>query len=87
MLQKKITVQKADGLDADMIAVLVQRACKFESRIYLESDDKKVNAKSIMGMMTLGLDAGEEVCVVAEGDDENEAVAEIEKYLSDEIRS
>lgn len=43
---------------------------------------KKVNAKSIMGMMTLGLDAGEEVLVSAAGNDENDAIAEIEKYLS-----
>lgn len=84
MLQKKITVQKADGLDADMIAVLVQRACKFESRIYLESDDKKVNAKSIMGMMNIGVCKGGEVTVYAEGSDEETAMKEIETYLTQE---
>lgn len=84
MLKKKITVQKADGLDADMIAVLVQRACKFESRIYLESDDKKVNAKSIMGMMNIGVCKGGEVTVYAEGSDEETAMKEIETYLTQE---
>lgn len=84
MLEKKITVRKADGLDADMIAVLVQRACKFESKIYLESDDKKVNAKSIMGMMNIGVCKGGEVTVYAEGSDEEAAMREIEEYLLQE---
>ena len=48
-----------NGLDARPVAMLVQVASKFDSRIYLLSDGKKVNAKSIMGMMSLGLDNGE----------------------------
>ena len=50
--------------------------------IYVEVEDKKVNAKSIMGMMTLGLAAGEEVVVSANGDDEQNAMDDIVKYLS-----
>lgn len=84
MLERKITVRKADGLDADMIAVLVQRACKYESKIYLESDDKKVNAKSIMGMMNIGVCKGGEVTIYAEGSDEETAMKEIEDYLLQE---
>ena len=48
----------------------------------MEIAEKKVNAKSIMGMMTLGLSAGEEVVVSADGGDEEDAIGEIEKYLS-----
>ena len=48
----------------------------------IEVADKKVNAKSIMGMMTLGLDNGEEVTVTANGKDESEAMDGVEKYLS-----
>lgn len=84
MLEKKITVQKKDGLDAGMIAVLVQHACKFESKIYLESDDKKVNAKSIMGMMNIGVRKDGEVTVYTEGSDEEDAMKEIENYLLQE---
>ena len=61
--------------------MLVQVSSKFESRIYLESTGKKVNAKSIMGMMSLGLDNGDQVTVTAEGTDEEAAVDAIEKYL------
>ena len=57
-------------------------ASQFESTVYLGSDNKKVNAKSIMGMMSMGLDSGAEVIVTADGVDEEAAVAEIEKFLS-----
>ena len=82
MIKKPITIQIADGLDARPVAVLVQVASQYESQIYVEIGDKKVNAKSIMGMMTLGLAAGEAVVVSAEGRDEQDAIANIEKYLS-----
>lgn len=84
MLEKKVTVQKKDGLDAGMIAVLVQHACKYESRIYLKSDDKRVNAKSIMGMMNIGVRKGGEVTICTEGSDEDAAMKEIEDYLLQE---
>lgn len=84
MLEKKVTVQKKDGLDAGMIAVLVQHACKYESKIYLKSDDKKVNAKSIMGMMNIGVRKGGEVTIYTEGSDEDAAMKEIEDYLLQE---
>ncbi len=64
------------------MALLVQVASQYGSEIYVESDNKKVNAKSIMGMMTLGLFAGETVTVSADGEDEEEAMANIEKFLS-----
>ncbi|MCD2491823.1 HPr family phosphocarrier protein [Lacrimispora sp. NSJ-141] len=62
--------------------MLVQVASQYESSIYIEGDSKKVNAKSIMGMMTLGLNEGEAVLVTANGQDEERAVAAIEQYLS-----
>ena len=52
------------------------------STVYLQVGTRKVNAKSIMGMMSLGLDAGEKVTVIVDGTDEKEALADIEKYLS-----
>ena len=82
MIKKPITIQIADGLEARPTALLVQVASQYGSEIYVESDNKKVNAKSIMGMMTLGLYAGETVTVSASGEDEEEAMANIEKFLS-----
>ena len=82
MIRKPRTVQLASGLEARPVAVLVQVASQYESKIYVEIDNKKVNAKSIMGMMTLGLSTGESVVVSAEGTDEEAAIENIEKYLS-----
>ena len=64
--------------------MLVQTASQYESKIYLETDGKRVNAKSIMGMMTLGLAAGGMIKVEADGTDEEQAVAQIEKYLTNQ---
>ena len=69
-------------MEARPIAMLVQVASQFESKIYVESDSRKVNAKSIMGMMTLNLDSGSDIVVTAEGKDEEYALNEIEGYLS-----
>jgi catabolite repression HPr-like protein len=84
MLTKKVIINIENGLEARPVAELVQVASQYESKIYLECEDKKVNAKSIMGMMSLGLAAGEELLVSADGEDEEAAVAGIEKYLSNE---
>lgn len=81
MKKKIFTVELPDGLEARPAAMLVQVASQYDSRIYLESGSKRVNAKSIMGMMTLGLIAGQSITVEADGADEDQAVSEIEKYL------
>ena len=69
MVQKSMEVQLDNGLEARPVAVFVQVASQYGSTIYVEVDDKKVNAKSIMGMMSLGLDNGETLTVVADGSD------------------
>ena len=85
MTKKNILIKLESGLEARPVALLVQEASKYESIIYIECEGKRVNAKSIMGMMSLGLDVGEELVVEAEGSDEQTAVANIEKFLSGEV--
>ncbi|MGN1314291.1 MAG: HPr family phosphocarrier protein [Lachnospiraceae bacterium] len=82
MSRKEVTVQIPGGLEARPIAVLVQVASQYESSVYLETEGKRVNAKSIMGMMTLGLNAGEKVIIEADGNDEEAAVEGMEKYIT-----
>ncbi len=84
MITKNMTIELKQGLEARPVAVFVQVASRFDSSIFVEYENKKVNAKSIMGMMTLGLAAGENVTVSADGDDESEAIQSIEEYLSSE---
>ena len=81
MIKKTVVVELSSGLEARPIAMLVQVASQFNSEIYVEIGKKKVNAKSIMGMMSLTLMPGEEITVVANGTDEKEAAAGIERFL------
>lgn len=82
MTVKNIQIRLENGLEARPIALLVQEASKYESKIYIQTGDKRVNAKSIMGMMSLGLDNGEALTVSAEGADEQAALEGIEQFLS-----
>ena len=81
MKMKAVRIQLNGGLEARPVAMLVQVASQHDSTVYLESEGKKVNAKSIMGMMSLGLDSGEMGTVIADGPDEEVAVEDIAKYL------
>ena len=82
MVRKTVTVELASGLEARPVAMLVQVASQYESNIYVEIESKRVNAKSIMGMMSMGISSGEKVTVTADGPDEEAAIENIEKYLS-----
>ena len=82
MKERSMVINLASGLEASPVALLVQEASKYESKIYIQADAKKVNAKSIMVMMSLGLDNGESLCVSADGEDEDAALDGIEKFLS-----
>ena len=82
MIKTSVVVKADPGFDGRPIALLVQEASQYASKVYIQVAEKNINAKSIMGMMTLGLDAGEEITLSANGDDEEAAMTSIEKYLS-----
>ncbi len=81
MISKNVTINIPSGLEARPIAMLVQVASKYESSVYVACGDKKVNAKSIMGMMSLALPGGTEITVTTDGADEASAMTAIEAYL------
>ena len=82
MKTKAIRINLENGLDARPVALLVQEASKYDSKIYVAYGERRINAKSIMGMMTMELNNGEELIVSAEGEDEDVAIENIEKFLS-----
>ena len=84
MIEKPVKINLSTGLEARPVAQLVQVASQYKREIHVKVGEKKVNAKSIMGMMTLGLDAGEEVTLLVNGEDEEDAIHSIEKYLSNQ---
>lgn len=82
MLSKEITIDAASRADARPAAMLVQVASQFESSIYIEQAEKKVNAKSIMGVMTLEFIKGVKVNAIVSGSDEAEAMNGIERFFN-----
>ena len=82
MVREEVTVKLKSGFNARPAAMLVQVASRFTSTIFIEADSRRMNAKSIMGMMALGLDTGEVVTVTAEGSDEEAALKEVTDYLT-----
>ena len=69
-------------MEARPIAHLVQEASQYSSKVYIELDEKKINAKSIMGMMSLKLTKGTNLVVVADGEDESNAIEGVEAFLA-----
>lgn len=80
MTKKEMQIQLAGGLEARPVAMLVQVASQYDSTIYIEAEGKRVNAKSIMGMMSLGMDSGENVTVSADGEDEAAAIEGMKNF-------
>ena len=87
MMKKSIKISCPGGLEPRPIAELVQVASKYESKIYLETDTKRVNAKSIMGMMSLNLVNGDLLTVSADGNDDDEegAMEEVQCFLKEKL--
>ncbi|WP_338469986.1 phosphocarrier protein HPr [Niallia sp. XMNu-256] len=84
MVEKQFTVIDPTGIHARPATLLVQLASKFNSDINLEYKDKKVNLKSIMGVMSLGIGQGATIKISAEGNDETEALSALEERLINE---
>jgi phosphocarrier protein HPr len=81
MSRKKVVISNVSEEHNNPIAELVQVACRFDSEIILESDNRRINAKSIMGIMAFNPSKGMTVNIVAEGKDEDEALSAMEKFL------
>ena len=87
MVEREIIIKNKTGLHARPAAVIVQRANEFGSEIFLEKDGDRVNAKSIMGVMMLAAGEGSTITIIAEGNDEGDAVACISALLESDIDS
>ena len=82
MIKKPVTLQSDLDMESRPIAHLVQEASQYTSQVYIEIDNKKINAKSIMGMMSLNLSEGEKVTVLTEGEDEEMAAEGIKTFFA-----
>ena len=81
MTEKKVKVINRAGVHARPSALLVQTTKNFKSNIYFEKNSDRINAKSIMGIITLGAGYGTEIKIIADGEDEEEAVEAVAKLF------
>lgn len=81
MIKTPVVVRHEKGLDGRPIALLVQEASQYASKVFIKVEDKSINAKSIMGMMSLSLAEGEEVTIFTEGEDEEKAAEGIRTFF------
>jgi catabolite repression HPr-like protein len=84
MVQQQVTVKLKTGLQARPAAFFVQEANRFASEIFVEKGNKKVNAKSIMGIMSLAISSGTDITISAEGPDAAQAVSSLASLVSRE---
>ena len=77
MISKEIVVQNEVGLHARPATFFIQKANEFTSGIWISKDDRKVNAKSLLGVLSLGVTRGTSITVIADGADEEAAVNEL----------
>ncbi len=81
MLSKTIVVQNQVGLHARPATFFIQKSNEFKSSIWIEKEDRKVNAKSLLGVLSLGITKGTEIKIITDGVDEEEALDALESLI------
>lgn len=82
MFSKEVVVQNQVGLHARPATFFIQKANEFKSSIWVEKDERKVNAKSLLGVLSLGITKGTSITIIADGADEQEAVTTLVNLIA-----
>ena len=82
MFVKEIVVQNQVGLHARPATFFIQKANEYKSSIWIEKDNRRVNAKSLLGVLSLGITRGLSIVIIAEGSDEEQAVTDLVNLVS-----
>ena len=85
MTKREITVRLDGGLETRPVALLVQMASQFQSEVYVESENRRVNAKSLLGVLSLGIVKGTAITIIADGADEDEAIATLSQLIDSDF--
>jgi len=83
MISKEVLINNESGLESKKAALFIQRASNYKSSIWIEMGERKANAKSLLGMLSLKIPNGTKVNLIIEGDDEEEAIKSLEEFLAD----
>ncbi len=85
MLSKDVTVKNQVGLHARPATFFIQKANEYKSSIWIEKEERKVNAKSLLGVLSLGITKGTEITIIADGADEEDAVSGLVELITSEF--
>ncbi len=85
MISRSVTIQNSHGLHARPATFFIQKANSYKSSIWVEKEDCRVNAKSLLGVLSLGIVKGTTITLIADGQDENEAVAGLIELIEKEL--
>ena len=85
VISKEVTINNQVGLHARPATFFIQKANEFKSSIWIEKDDRRVNAKSLLGVLSPGIVKGTAVNIVADGVDENEAIATLSALIDSDF--
>lgn len=82
MVKKEVVIKNISGLESKPAALFIQKASNFKSEIWIEKGERKANAKSLLGVLSLGISNGAKVVIIADGEDEEGAISNLEEYLN-----
>ena len=82
MYTREVVINNEVGLHARPATFFIQKANEFKSGIWVEKDERRVNAKSLLGLLSLGIVKGTAITLIADGPDEKEALAALEALVS-----
>ena len=85
MISKEVVISNQVGLHARPATFFIQKAIEYKSSIWVEKDDRRVNAKSLLGVLSLGIVKGTAITIIADGTDEEEAVAALSELIASDF--
>lgn len=80
MVSKEVTILSKTGLESKMAAKLIQKASEYESNIWIQKEERKANAKSLLGLLSLGISPGDKITIITDGRDEETALNDLETF-------
>ena len=82
MIAKEVTISSKTGLESKMAARLIQKASSYEANIWIQKGERKANAKSLLGLLSLGISPGDKITIITDGRDEAIAIKEFEVFAN-----
>ncbi|NLM75370.1 MAG: HPr family phosphocarrier protein [Clostridiaceae bacterium] len=82
MIAKEVTISSKTGLESKMAARLIQKASSYEANIWIQKGERKANAKSLLGLLSLGISPGDKITIITDGRDEAIAIKELEVFAN-----